>query len=302
VEANQIVRTDVMNTTASVNVVGNPKLADRAIARLHQLEQRWSRFLDSSELSRLNRAGGAATAVSADTVALVEAMVVGWHLTNGAFDPTLLKSLVRLGYASSLSDSRMRTSIPPGTKPQGEPANIRVDRDHSLVQLPRGTVLDPGGIGKGLAADIICAESINDGAAGVLVEVGGDARVAGKSPVDSGWTIEIQRPDRSSSSLSIGLLAGAVATSSSRLRRWVSDGVDRHHLLDPATQEQTTGAVVGCTVVAGTAALAEAFTKVGFVTPVDDAMEFLEKAQLAALITTSSGDQYATAAWTDFVR
>ena len=75
-------------------------LARWGIARLHQLEQRWSRFLPTSEISGLNRADGAARIATADTVRLVEALVQAWHATAGGFDPTLLGTLVELGYAS----------------------------------------------------------------------------------------------------------------------------------------------------------------------------------------------------------
>ena len=296
-----------MNTTASVHIVGDPKLADRSIVRLHELERRWSRFIATSELSLLNQAGGRATTVSSDMVALVEAMVAGWYMTDGAFDPTLLRPLVGLGYGSSRSDPAMKTAIPRSTKSQGDPSQILVDRERNVVQLPPGTVLDPGGIGKGLAADIVCAESMRDGATGALVEVGGDIRVAGEScaessGVNSAWTVEICKPDRSPSSHSVGLISGAVATSSSRLRQWDADGVVRHHLLDPSTLQPTTNEVIGCTVVAGTAAHAEVLTKVAFVRPVDHSLKRFDELGLAALITTSSGIEHLTAAWSEFVR
>ena len=114
-EARQIQQTDVMNTTASVHIVGDPKLADRSIVRLHELERRWSRFIATSELSLLNQAGGRATTVSSDMVALVEAMVAGWYMTDGAFDPTLLRG-------------RCRTAISGTGHEDGDPAIDEIPR------------------------------------------------------------------------------------------------------------------------------------------------------------------------------
>ena len=48
-----------MGATATVAVVDGPlTLLEAARERLAELEQRWSRFLPESEVSRLNRAGG----------------------------------------------------------------------------------------------------------------------------------------------------------------------------------------------------------------------------------------------------
>ena len=55
---------------------------------------------------------------------------------------------------------------------------IIVDRTASSVTLPRDVEIDPGGLGKGLAADLVTAELLAAGARGVLVNLGGDLRVA----------------------------------------------------------------------------------------------------------------------------
>ena len=172
------------------------RLARWGIARLHQLEQRWSRFLPTSEISGLNRAEGAARIATADTVRLVQALVQAWHATAGSFDPTLLGTLVELGYASSRDDATLRTSLAAEVAPQGNPAGILVDATTGWIQLPRGTTLDPGGLGKGLAADIVVEQLILDGATCALVEIGGDIRVAGTPPVGDAWTIAVVPGDR----------------------------------------------------------------------------------------------------------
>ena len=64
-----------MGTDAEVIVVGDhessAELAQQARARIDQLEQRWSRFLVDSEVSRLNRCAGTTVIVSDDTAELV---------------------------------------------------------------------------------------------------------------------------------------------------------------------------------------------------------------------------------------
>ena len=81
------------------------------------------------------------------------------------------------------------------------------------MRLPRGTGFDPGGIGKGLAADIVVDELRAAGAEGVCVNLGGDVRVEGAGPTGDGWTIAVDYPERARPIARIGIARGAVATS-----------------------------------------------------------------------------------------
>jgi thiamine biosynthesis lipoprotein len=297
--------TRVMSCEASVVVTGatsSDALARRGIARLHELEQRWSRFLPTSEISGLNHAEGAARIATPDTVRLVQALVQAWHLTAGAFDPTLLGTLVELGYASSRDDATTRTSLAAGVAPQGHPAGILVDAATGWIRLPRGTTLDPGGLGKGLAADIVVEQLIGDGATGALVEIGGDLRVAGTPPIGDAWTIAIAPAIDDRQPRIVQLSEGGVATSTSRLRTWTQQGEQRHHLIDSRTLRPADTGAVSCTVVAGSATWAEAFTKVAFAEHVDTALEQLESRGLAASITTGDDRQLDSRAWKEFCR
>src|SRR6476620_9217437 len=87
-----------MGSDAHVVVVGPERLADRAEARIADLERRWSRFDERSEVSALNRHAGDPVVVSTETVELVERALDAWRLTHGWFDPTVLGALERAGY------------------------------------------------------------------------------------------------------------------------------------------------------------------------------------------------------------
>ena len=278
------------------------RLAQRAIDRLHQLEQSWSRFLPTSEISGLNDAGGEPRIASSDTVRLVEALVQAWHATSGSFDPTLLGALVQLGYAASRDDATLRTSLGAEIVAQGNPAGILIDPDTGWIQLPHGTTLDPGGLGKGLAADIVVEELIDAGAAGALVEIGGDMRVSGQPPTGEAWTIAVAPVAEDDKTRFVQLCDGGVATSTSRLRTWVHDGEQRHHLIDPRTLRSADADTISCSVIAGSAAWAEAFTKVAFAEQVPSALECYDARGLAASITTTDRRQHDSNVWKEFCR
>ena len=98
----------------------------------------------------------------------------------GRFDPTLLGAVLRAGYVDSFE--RLEDGVRPVRRPTlcTGAHRIEVDDDAGTVRIPDGVGFDPGGIGKGLAADLVAEELVELGAAGVCVNVGGDVRVAGR--------------------------------------------------------------------------------------------------------------------------
>ena len=183
-----------MGNTADLTVIGDPSLLGIAQIRLGELEQRWSRFISSSDVCALNQSKGVAISVHPDTITLVRYLVDAQCLTNRFFDPTLLPSLVQLGYARSMTNASLVTLLD-GSLRWGEPlVATSIDIENSTVTLPAGLTLDPGGLGKGLAADIVASELRELGAEGVCVSIGGDIRCSGTGPIDGAWSIPVASP------------------------------------------------------------------------------------------------------------
>jgi thiamine biosynthesis lipoprotein len=254
-----------MGTDVHLVVVGDADLLDQAHARIQQLEQRWSRFLPTSELSMLNAAAGRETRVSVDTITLVRACATAWAATDGRFDPTLHHVIVALGYDRDFAllasgPARHSESLP--TVWPYNMGDVVVDELAGTVRLPFGVGLDAGGLGKGLAADIVVAELLALGADGAMVNLGGDLAASGEPPDGDAWVVAVEDPhDEERTLCHVALRQGGIATSSILGRRWRVDGTDVHHLLDPATHRPTAGPLVSATVVAGQAWWAECLTK-----------------------------------------
>ena len=252
----------------SVEVVivdGSPELLYLARMPIDHLERCWSRFLPESDISRLNHAAGSTVHVDPTTVVLLQAMLDGWQATGGAFDPTQLAPLVGLGYSVSWHDPTMVTSLPHGALLRGDLGEVAIDPQLNLATAPSGLCLDPGGIGKGLAADLVVDYLIAAGASGASVAIGGDLAVRGVAPQVGGWLVGVADPmtlDVENAQLT--LAEGGIATSGTLRRSWITDdGTPVHHLLDPATGRPARHEyeIVAATVVAGTAAWAEVWTK-----------------------------------------
>ena len=178
-----------------VVVGGSDGLVGVLHTRLRELEARWSRFLTDSDISRLNRALGRPTSVSPDTVTLVQTMRSAWSATAGRYDPTTLPVLVANGYDRSIEDPSRVTVLPSSVRSSGGMGAIEVDDAACVVTLPDGTALDPGGIGKGLAADLGVSLLLDHGARGVSVAIGGDIAMGGEPPAADGWHVTVEHPD-----------------------------------------------------------------------------------------------------------
>lgn len=286
-----------MGSEAHIVVVdGPPASLPHARRRLRDLESRWSRFQPDSEVTRLNEAGGAPMEVTSSTWLLLRRACDGWALTEGRFDPTILHDLEALGYDRSfekLEGSRHRpeaSEAPPSPRRPPVSESVHVSPDGHTVQLASGVGFDPGGVGKGLAADLLVAELLALGAEGASVNVGGDLRVEGEAPTDDGWIIDIEDPHHPERTLTrCALRAGAVATSSRLQRTWERGGTVRHHLVDPRDGHSVRSGLASVTVVAGEGWLAEVLTKAAFIAGPRDAAAVLDAAGAAAVLVDDDG-------------
>ena len=263
---------------------------------LDHLERRWSRFLPDSDISRLNRSPGVAVEVDVSTLELVEHMIAGWIGSAGRYDPTVLPGLLTAGYVASVDDPGVRTAPP--VAGDGAPwllLEVEVDHARRTVTLPRGVSLDPGGIGKGLAADMAVQALRSDGVPGALVSVGGDLRAEGTPPTAVGWVIDVDDPhEPHSTAMVLAIDHGAVCTSSTRSRRWIRDGAEQHHVIDPRTRQVATTDLAAVTVVAATAADAEVHATAALLAGRDAAAAELEDAGLAAVLVSTDGTTTTT--------
>jgi thiamine biosynthesis lipoprotein len=280
-----------MGTVAHVVVVGNSSLVARAFARLDDLERRWSRFRPESEISRMNRHAGEHVVVSPETFLLVERAKQGWVHTGGLFDPTVLPALRAAGYDRDFRAVRSHApairTVDPGPSPGCE--HVECDALLRAITVPPGVEVDPGGIGKGLAADLVTEELLDAGAHGALVNVGGDLRVRGEAPRGGAWDVAVHDPARPAREVArIALSDGAVATSSRAQRCWSTRTGLMHHLIDPRTGRPGATRFATATAVAADGWWAEVVTKavlIGGLTPA-------ERTGMGAHVATIDRDGY----------
>jgi FAD:protein FMN transferase len=114
---------------------------------------------------------------------------------------------------------------------------IEIEREPAAIRIPTGVRLDLGATAKAWAADRAADAVYEETGAGSLVSLGGDIATAGVAPAD-GWRIYVTDDHRSApggQGQTISILSGAIATSSTAVRRWSHQGQTRHHIIDPVT-------------------------------------------------------------------
>ncbi len=259
--------------------------AERARRFIRDFEARLSRFREDSELSLLN--ADPATTVPASPLLrdLVRAAIWAAERTDGLVDPTLVRALEATGYARSragvpaaplaeaLEAAPARRSARPN--PRRAWASIEIDEAQGTVTRPPGVAIDSGGVGKGLAADLI-AETLQ-GYSRFVVDCGGDLRVGGTDAAYEPLDVHVEHPQSGERSFVLRIGSAGIATSGLNVRLWRrADGTYGHHLLDPATGEPVWSGLVGVTALGGTALEAETLSKAALLSGPEEGRQFLE--------------------------
>ena len=259
-------------------------LARRATGAVATDEARWSRFVSTSDVSRVTRGAGSPVCVGRETVELVATAVRWLRATGGVFSPLVGQALVDWGYADSLLARQPGCAVSPTATPvSGEPV---IDPVAGTISIPPGTALDLGGIGKAWMArrlGALLAASCDDPL--LLVDAGGDLTAARGEHL-----VAVEHPgDPAGSPLAaVRLREGdGVATSGDGRRRWQNgDGGIAHHLIDPSTGAPA--APAHATVVADDVVAADVLAKVLVLRP-----ELIASIAEPAVVLVEGGQRFS---------
>ncbi len=292
-----------LGTSVHLLVTADERLAAARVAverMLDDVDRTYSRFRPDSELSLLNGRPGVDIRVSPLLGQAIAAAVRAARLTDGAVDPTVGRAMRAVGYDDDFAriDDR-RGTLNIRLEPVPGWRAFTHDPTSRTVRLRPGVELDLGSTGKALAADLAAQAALGaTHARGVLVSLGGDIALAGVAPED-GWRILVDEdssipPD--SPGEVIALRDGALATSSTTVRRWQQGGVERHHLIDPATGLPVDGPWRTASVLAATCVDANTAATAAIVKG-HGAAEWLAGTGLAARLVATDGTIHRLGGW-----
>ncbi len=273
--------------------VSDPSALDPAVEITREalvlVDQTCSRFRDDSDLRRVNARAGTWTEVHPLLVAAVRAALAVAHDTDGLIDPLLGRSMVSLGYDKDFRSLAPSHQPPVAARPD---AWREIAVGDGALRIPRGTALDLGSIGKAFASDLVAQALESQHGIDALISVGGDIALAGAGE----WPVDISEHPGGPAEQTVWIKNSGLATSSTQVRRWQSNGAQRHHILDPRTGQPApevwrTVSAIGRTCVAANAASTAAIV-LG-----EQAPAWLKSREVSARLVAINGQVRRTCLW-----
>ncbi len=281
-ESGPTVRLGKQAMACDFDVILNPGPAARidaassALDVVDSLEEQLSVYQPDSEVSRIN-----ATAVERRVEVeprLFELLRLARQVsddTGGGYDITTgplialwrrCKTEYRLPASQELADGLSLVGM----------SKVEFDLERSAVRFTRsGMEFNLGSIGKGYALDRAAEVLVEQGVGEFLLH-GGKSSLLARGPHHQhrGWPIGISNPLFPDKTLATILLVDAgLSTSGSNIQYYRLDGKRYGHILDPRTGWPAEG-LASVTVLAPTAALAEALSTAFFVIGVENAQRY----------------------------
>jgi thiamine biosynthesis lipoprotein len=204
-------------------------------------DRRFSRFLPSSELNRVNAAPLGMTLVSEELASMTLLSLDAARATGGLVTPCIGGALLAAGYDRDFSLlPRDVGAVWPAAIPSWRTVSVR----GNLLMRTETVQLDLNGVVKGRTVD------------DALTLVGGGWVCAG-GDLATTERVVVALPAGGA----VALDHGGLATSSVRTRRWLADGVEQSHIIDPTTGTATDSPWRDVTVAAETCLAADVAAK-----------------------------------------
>ena len=270
----------------AASVAHSEQVFDLVTRHIALLENRYSRYLDDSLISVINRRAGTGVKTSLDpqTFALLQYADQCYRESGRLFDITsgVLRKIWNFKQTRVPSKAEIKELLPLiGWQ--------KVQWNYHSVYLPvTGMELDFGGIVKEYAADSAADLCRQQGICSGIIELGGDVCVIGSMPNGRGWPVAIRNPrEPEQKLLEFTLQRGGLASSGDYERYQLIDGVRYSHLLNPKTGWPVTG-LQAVSVVAGQCIVAGSLATIAML-KAQSGLRWLEKLHIDYLCCQSNG-------------
>ncbi len=236
-----------MGTTYSIKIVTGKKIDSEIIQQdidsiLININRQMSTYILGSEINQFNAyLGTIPFQISPEFYQVVKRAFHWTHLTNGAFDITILPLTTAWGFGP-----RGIASYPTNLEIQSA---IRRSGYEQLVlhlsciqKLNPNVQLDVNAIAKGFGVDVIASYLTEKDISNYMVEIGGEVYCSGVNSHGSVWNIGIESPHKTNRSLLgiVDLDNQAIATSGDYRNFHKSDERIISHVIDPRNGEPVT--------------------------------------------------------------
>lgn len=255
------------------------RAADKAFARIREIESLMSLNIEDSQVNNINEwAGIRPVEVSHDTLKVVEKGIYYGQLSEGLFDITVgpLARLWGIGTENPQIPGSTRINNALGLV---DYRDVEINQETKEIFLKRpGMVIDLGGIAKGYAADEAKKVLMAEGIEHAIINLGGNVLTVGPKHDGGPWNIGIKDPYNPNGSLLgfVRIQDKTVVTSGDYERYFEKDGKRYHHILNPYTGFPGNNEIKGVTLIAHSSFDADALSTTVFLLGVEKGMQLVE--------------------------
>ncbi len=240
-------------------------------------EQLLSPTIETSEVSRINRAQGAPVTVSDETAELIRLGIEYGELSEGKFDITV---------ASATDLWNFRDNEEKELPGPDELAEAVSHIDYHCIQIDGTTVtltdpkakIDLGGIAKGYIADKLKEYLKDQGVEHALINLGGNMLALGGRADGSDFQIGLQEPFAADGTVltSLSVSDRSVVSSGNYERYFEKDGVIYHHILDPDTGYPIQNDLYQVTVISDSSVQGDALSTTCYALGLEEGMKLIQ--------------------------
>lgn len=301
----QVFAMDTVMTLAAYGESCEEALKEAEI-ELYRLEALLSRTAETSTVSEINEAAGAAVPVEDEVAELLQLAKQYSEVTGGAFDVTIAPVVSAWGFTEDAYRVPEQQELELLLQSVGSEF---VDvRDGNVVLAPE-TRIDLGGIAKGYASDRVAEIFEAHGVERGWISLGGNVMAKGTRPDGEPWKVGVQHPEVLGEESFVGMVFlenGYAVTSGGYQRYFEENGETYHHIIDPATGYPADSGLLSVTVVAGleggfNGTMCDALSTALFVMGEEEALAFWRGSDLEfdLILVTEDGRVVVTAGLAD---
>lgn len=240
---------------------------------IQNYENLFSVNIETSDVAKLNRAGGAPVQVSPETYELIRKGIEISERTGGLFDISVYPLVRAWGFTTEeyrVPDQKERDEI----LKKVDYTRIELGADHT-VRIPEEMQIDLGGIAKGYVSQRLIELFREKKAKAAVVSLGGNVQTYGEKPDGTLFTVGITDPADGAGILgTIEVGQKAVITSGSYQRYFEKDGAVYHHIMDKRTGAPADSDLKSVTVISDAGESADSLATALFVMGKEKAVEF----------------------------
>ncbi len=273
-------------------------------AELKKINQMMSTYIPDSDLMRFNAAPVNEWMELPEP--LLEVFAISRSVsekTQGAFDITVAPLVDLWGFGPQMRPQQV---------PSASDLQVAMQRvGYQLLEVDGNRArrladirVDLSAVAKGYGVDWVAAYLYERGYRNHMVDIGGEVRVNGVSPRGDRWRIAIERPGLLHEGVFTSVLLDnqAVATSGDYRNYFEENGVRYSHTLDPKTGKPIRHNLVSVTVIADTAADADAWATALNVLGPEAGIAIANAEQMAVYMIVKTDDGFKGISSTAFVR